>query len=60
MKQCKHLYNCKKNMLTKTLLEACGWSELICMCNDYEPSDPEIDPYWKDIFDETNRRLYER
>lgn len=24
----------------------------------YEPV--EIDPYWKDIFDETNRRLYDR
>lgn len=58
MRQCKHLNNCKKNMLTKTLMEACGWSELTCMCSDYEPNCPEIDPYWKDIIDETNRRLY--
>lgn len=27
-------------------------------CNNYTPV--EIDPYWKDIIDETNRRLYDR
>lgn len=28
------------------------------LCEDYTPV--EIDPYWKDIIDETNRRLYDR
>ena len=27
-------------------------------CIHYTPV--ELDPYWKDIFDETNRRLYDR
>lgn len=27
-------------------------------CNNYTPV--EIDPYWKDIIDETNRRFYDR
>lgn len=29
-----------------------------CMCDYYIPV--EIDPYWKDIIEETNRRLYDR
>ena len=29
-----------------------------CLCRHHTPV--EIDPYWKDIFDETNRRLNEQ
>lgn len=49
----------------------CGIKMLLCtwggvgepLCNEglytcYEPV--ELDPYWKDIVDETNRRLYDR
>lgn len=30
-------------------------NDLNCYCKNYTPV--EIDPYWKDIIDETNRRL---
>lgn len=30
-------------------------NKLNCYCKNYTPV--EVDPYWKDIIDETNRRL---
>lgn len=58
MRRCKYLKNdlvflicCKENPLC-----FCCMGSMIPQC--YEPV--EVDPYWKDIFDETNRRLYDR
>ena len=58
MRRCKYLKNdlvfficCKKIPLC-----FCPIGSMIPNC--YTPV--EIDPYWKDIVDETNRRLYDR
>lgn len=58
MRRCKYL----KNDLGFFI---CYKGDTLCFCpvglmipQCYEPV--ELDPYWKDIFDETNRRLYDR
>ena len=58
MSRCKYFNECgKKDSIARTLIEACGWKDMTCICSDYKPGHPELDPYWKDIIDETNRRL---
>lgn len=51
MRRCKYLYNC----IVITHKRICKIIRS-CKCLNYNPV--EIDPYWKDIVDETNRRLY--
>lgn len=53
MRRCKYFYNC----IVITHKHIC---KIIrgCKCLNYTPV--EVDPYWKDIIDETNRRLYDR
>lgn len=53
MRRCKYFCNCivvRQYGSCRTLRD--------CTCNYYIPV--ELDPYWKDIVDETNRRLYDR
>lgn len=51
MRRCKYIYNC----IVITHYGTCRIPRDIA-CDDYRPV--ELDPYWKDIVDETNRRLY--
>lgn len=50
MRRCKYINYC-------VVVANYGLCKLLrdCTCNYYIPV--ELDPYWKDIFDETNRRL---
>lgn len=68
MRRCKHfiettliyriLVDCDKKLLGRNWD---GTGELGCNKGVYPCYEPvEIDPYWKDIFDETNRRLNEQ
>lgn len=45
MRKCKYFYGCDRKI----------FDFLKCKCRYYTPV--EIDPYWKDIVDETNRSL---
>lgn len=67
MRRCKYYYTETTVYpfdLEYMLLEQCLKSPLLIaednchngLCKYYTPV--EIDPYWKDIIDETNRRLY--
>lgn len=58
MRQCKYYNECSKKDVMNTLLNALGYTDTICLCSNYKPNNPKVDPYWKDIIDETNRRLY--
>lgn len=60
VRQCKYYKECGKKDTMSTLLNVLGYTDIICSCSDYEPTCPDVDPYWKDIIDETNRRLYDR
>lgn len=53
MRRCK--YGCTCNCKRKGNVFPEWW--YMKQCNMYTPI--EVDPYWKDIIDETNRRLYE-
>lgn len=46
MRHCKYFYGCDVKIFGDFLK---------CKCRYYTPV--ELDPYWKDIVDETNRRL---
>ena len=59
MKRCKYYKECDFKMPGIQLLDALGYENVICECEYYVPEAPDIDPYWKDIIDETNRRLDE-
>lgn len=48
MRRCKYYYDCDRKILVPEKCR-CRYFKLV-----------ELDPYWKDIFDETNRRLYGR
>lgn len=48
MRRCKYFYDCYRKILLPNK----------CRCRYYVQL--ELDPYWKDIIDETNRRLYDR
>lgn len=53
-----HSIKCDKNMLVYSWS---GIGEPLCNKGIYLCYEPvELDPYWKDIIDETNRRLYDR
>lgn len=45
LRRCKYSYGCERKL----------FDFLKCKCRYYVPV--KVDPYWKDIFDETNRRL---
>lgn len=45
MRRCKYFYDCCRNISLPNK----------CICRYYVQL--ELDPYWKDIVDETNRRL---
>lgn len=57
MRRCKYYNECEKKNTMSTFLNVLGYTDIICLCTNYKPSCPELDPYWKDIIDETNRRL---
>lgn len=60
MRRCKYYNKCEKKDTMGTVLSVSGYTDVICSCSDYKPIYPDVDPYWKDIIDETNRRLYDR
>lgn len=45
--------SCERCMMSVWNMEDCKACKLKC----YEPV--ELDPYWKDVVEETNRRLYQ-
>lgn len=53
-----HAIKCNKCMLVYSWG---GIGEPLCNEDTYPCYEPvDLDPYWKDIIDETNRRLYDR
>lgn len=59
MRRCKYYNKCDKKDTMTTFLNVLGYTDVRCLCSDYVPDCPDVDPYWKDIIEETNRRLYE-